>query len=202
MSAQEVGILIVEDDSMVRGWVRLALEGSEFRIIGEAASADEAVSLLTRRVADVLLVDYRLPDGRGTELIRRLRRTGVTTPAVVMTASAEPGFNEAVREAGAQGTVLKTGSVDELATALRDVVDRGIAFDQRHPRRPAGEAALSPREREVLRLVAAGRTNTQIAEDLGVGAETVKTLVARVFAKLGVRRRAEAVSAAHDRGLL
>jgi DNA-binding NarL/FixJ family response regulator len=202
MSAQEVGILIVEDDSMVRGWVRLALEGSEFRIIGEAASADEAVSLLTRRVADVLLVDYRLPDGRGTELIRRLRRTGVTTPAVVMTASAEPGFNEAVREAGAQGTVLKTGSVDELATALRDVVDRGIAFDQRHPRRPAGEAALSPREREVLRLVAAGRTNTQIAEDLGIGAETVKTLVARVFAKLGVRRRAEAVSAAHDRGLL
>jgi DNA-binding NarL/FixJ family response regulator len=202
MSAQEVGILIVEDDSMVRGWVRLALEGSEFRIVGEAASADEAVSLLTRRVADVLLVDYRLPDGRGTELIRRLRRTGVTTPAVVMTASAEPGFNEAVREAGAQGTVLKTGSVDELATALRDVVDRGIAFDQRHPRRPAGEAALSPREREVLRLVAAGRTNTQIAEELGVGAETVKTLVARVFAKLGVRRRAEAVSAAHDRGLL
>jgi DNA-binding NarL/FixJ family response regulator len=202
MSAQEVGILIVEDDSMVRGWVRLALEGSEFRIVGEAASADEAVSLLTRRVADVLLVDYRLPDGRGTELIRRLRRTGVTTPAVVMTASAEPGFNEAVREAGAQGTVLKTGSVDELATALRDVVDRGIAFDQRHPRRPAGEAALSPREREVLRLVAAGRTNTQIAEDLGIGAETVKTLVARVFAKLGVRRRAEAVSAAHDRGLL
>jgi DNA-binding NarL/FixJ family response regulator len=202
MSAQEVGILIVEDDSMVRGWVRLALEGSEFRIVGEAASADEAVSLLTRRVADVLLVDYRLPDGRGTELIRRLRRTGLTTPAVVMTASAEPGFNEAVREAGAQGTVLKTGSVDELATALRDVVDRGIAFDQRHPRRPAGEAALSPREREVLRLVAAGRTNTQIAEELGVGAETVKTLVARVFAKLGVRRRAEAVSAAHDRGLL
>jgi DNA-binding NarL/FixJ family response regulator len=202
MSAQEVGILIVEDDSMVRGWVRLALEGSEFRIVGEAASADEAVSLLTRRVADVLLVDYRLPDGRGTELIRRLRRTGVTTPAVVMTASAEPGFNEAVREAGAQGTVLKTGSVDELATALRDVVDRGIAFDQRHPRRPAGEAALSPREREVLRLVAAGRTNTQIAEELGVGAETVKTLIARVFAKLGVRRRAEAVSAAHDRGLL
>jgi DNA-binding NarL/FixJ family response regulator len=202
MSAQEVGILIVEDDSMVRGWVRLALEGSEFRIVGEAASADEAVSLLTRRVADVLLVDYRLPDGRGTELIRRLRRTGLTTPAVVMTASAEPGFNEAVREAGAQGTVLKTGSVDELATALRDVVDRGIAFDQRHPRRPAGEAALSPREREVLRLVAAGRTNTQIAEDLGIGAETVKTLVARVFAKLGVRRRAEAVSAAHDRGLL
>ena len=202
MSAQEVGILIVEDDSMVRGWVRLALEGSEFRIVGEAASADEAVSLLTRRAADVLLVDYRLPDGRGTELIRRLRRTGVTTPAVLMTASAEPGFNEAVREAGAQGTVLKTGSVDELATALRDVVDQGIAFDRRHPRRPAGEAALSPREREVLRLVAAGRTNTQIAEELGVGAETVKTLIARVFAKLGVRRRAEAVSAAHDRGLL
>lgn len=187
---------------MVRGWVRLALEESEFRIVGEAASSEEASALVERRLPDVLLVDYRLPDGRGTELIRRLRQSGVTAPALMMTASAEPGLNEAVRDAGAQGTVLKTGSIDELATALRGVAEGGAAFDARHPRRAAGQGALSPRERDVLRLVAGGRTNVQIADELGVGAETVKTLVARVFAKLGVRRRAEAVAAAHDRGLL
>ena len=202
MTNGEVRVLVVEDDSMVRGWVRVALEGTEFRIVGEASSAEEAVSLVGRRVPDVLLIDYRLPDGRGTELVRELRKSGITTPALLMTASAEAGLNEAVREAGAQGTVLKTGSVDELVAALRRIGEGGGAFDARHPRRPRGEGALSPRERQVLALVAGGRTNAQIAEDLGVGGETVKTLVARVFAKLGVRRRAEAVAAAHDRGLL
>lgn len=202
MNTSDVGVLLVEDDSMVRGWIRMALEPSEFRIVGEATRGEEAPGLIERRLPDVLLVDYRLPDGRGTELIGRLRRSGVTAPALLMTATAEPGLNEAVRDAGAQGTVLKTGSVGELQAALRDVAEGGTAFDTRHPRRPSGQGALSPREREVLRLVAAGGTNVQIAEELGVGPETVKTLVARVFSKLGVSRRAEAVATAHDRGLL
>lgn len=202
MNAPEVRVLVVEDDPMVRGWVRLALEETEFRIVGEASTAEEALALVQRRLPDVLLVDYRLPDGRGTEVVRHLRRRGVAAPALLMTAKAEPGFNEAVREAGAQGTVLKTGSVHELEAALRDVLGGDAPFDPRHPRRKAGQGALSPRERDVLTLVAAGRTNSEIADELGVGAETVKTLVARVFAKLGVRRRAEAVAAAHDRGLL
>jgi DNA-binding CsgD family transcriptional regulator len=75
-------------------------------------------------------------------------------------------------------------------------------FDSRHPRRSAGRAALSPREREVLKSVAGGATNREIAEALDIGEETVKTLVTRVFQKLGVHKRAEAVSAAHEQGLL
>jgi DNA-binding NarL/FixJ family response regulator len=200
--AADVRVLVVEDDSMVRGWIRLALDETEFRIVGEASSAEEARGLVVRRVPDVLLIDYRLPDGRGTEVVRELRRRGTSAPALLMTASAEPGFNEAVREVGAQGTVLKTGSADELVLALRGVAAGAPAFDARHPVRVEGRGALSPRERDVLRLVAQGRTNVEIADDLGVGAETVKTLVARVFAKLGVKRRAEAVAAAHDRGML
>jgi DNA-binding NarL/FixJ family response regulator len=202
MSDTELSVLLVEDDAMVSGWVRMAFEGSEIRLAGVAASAAEALALAGRRHVDVLLVDYRLPDGRGTELVRDLRLSGVSAPAVLMTANEESGFNEAAREAGAQGTVLKTGSADELAEAVRRVHDGGAAYDTRHPPRAAGKTALSPREREVLRLVAAGSTNHQIAQQLGVGAETVKTLLARTFSKLGVRRRAEAVSAAHDLGLL
>jgi DNA-binding NarL/FixJ family response regulator len=202
MSAESQSVLLVEDDAMVSGWVRMALEGSEFRIAGVAASAAEAMELAGRRHADVLLIDYRLPDGRGTELVRDLRRTGIAVPAVLMTANTERGFNEAAREAGAQGTTLKTGSTDELVSALRLVLDGLDAFDARHPARAPGRGALSPREREVLRLVADGNTNQEIAGKLGVGGETVKTLIARTFAKLGVRRRAEAVAAAHDRGLL
>jgi DNA-binding NarL/FixJ family response regulator len=187
---------------MVRSWVRLSLDGTEFRIAGEASTADEASELVERRRPDLLLVDYRLANGVGTELLRELRQRGTTAPAVIMTANRERGFNETAREAGAQGTLWKTGSAAELLAALRAVAAGDEAFDQRHPRRPPGRAALSPRERDVLRLVARGATNREIGSALGLGDETVKTLLARAFAKLGVRRRAEAVSEAHRRGLL
>ncbi len=187
---------------MVRGWVRLSLEGSEFRLAGEAGNVADALALLERRRPDLLLVDYKLGNDVGTDLIRELRQRGMTTPALLMTANPQRGFNEAARDSGAHGTVLKTGRPDELLKALRAVAVGERAFDARHPPRPPGRAALSPREREVLRLVAAGSTNKEIAATLQVGDETVKTLLARAFAKLGVRRRAEAVAAAHQRGLL
>jgi DNA-binding NarL/FixJ family response regulator len=202
VEAAETAVLVVEDDSMVRSWIRLSLEHTEFRIAGEAGSAAEVRDLVERRRPDVLLVDNNLGGGVGSVLLRDLRAEGVSVPALIMTANRVRGFNEIAREAGAQGTLLKTGSRDEFLRALRAVADGETTFDERHPRRPPGQAALSPREREVLRLVAAGATNREIADALDVGAETVKTLLARVFAKLGVRRRAEAVSAAHQRGLL
>ena len=195
-------LLLVEDDAMVRSWVRMSLQDTEFRLIGEASSAREAEELVQRRRPEVLLVDYRLPDARGTELVRALRRTGFSGSVILMTANSERGFNEIASEAGAQGSVLKTGRSDELMLALRAAANGVRAFDTRHPKRNDGSAALSPREREVLRLAAAGATNPQIAEQLSVGVETVKTLMNRIFAKLGVRRRAEAVSVAHERGLL
>lgn len=202
MTSPAVSVLLVEDDSMVRGWVRLALEGTEFRLAGEARTAAEALELVPRRLPDLLLADYRLPDRRGTELVRELRRRGQAVPALLMTANEEAGFNETARESGSQGTVLKTGRLEELLAALRTVHAGREAFDPRHPPRPPGHGALSPREREVLRLVAAGLTNREIAARLGIGGETVKTLVARTFAKLGARKRAEAVAAGLERGLL
>ena len=187
---------------MVRSWVRLSLRASEFRVTGEASTAVEALELLNAVEPDFLLVDYHLPDHRGAELVRELRRRGVTAPAVLMTANHERGFNELARDAGAQGSVLKTGSPIELLEALRTVLTGRDAFDPRHPRRDPGRAALSPREREVLALVADGATNAEIAKELGIGVETVKTLLGRTFSKLGVQRRAQAVAAAHERGFL
>jgi DNA-binding NarL/FixJ family response regulator len=198
----ETSVLVVEDDAIVRDWIRHVLETSEFRIVGIASSAREAADLVHRRRPDVLLVDHRLPDQVGAELLRGLRRSGVTAPALLMTANSQEGFNETARDAGAQGTALKSGHAEDLLSALRSIAGGDTAFDPRHPRRPAGKAALSPREREVLRLVADGATNKQVATALGVGDETVKTLLGRIFAKLGVRRRAEAVSEAHNQGLL
>ena len=202
MTTVERSVLIVEDDAMVRGWLFLALSESTFQVVGEAASAGEASELMRRRRPGILLVDYRLPDRAGTEFVRELRREGLSVPAILMTANGEEGFNELAREAGAQATVLKTGRADELLLALERVAGGRTSFDPRHPRRLAGRAALSPREREVLRLIAEGATNRQVAEALSIGDETVKTLLARSFAKLGVGRRAEAVSRAHQLGLL
>src|SRR6266496_5759447 len=141
-----MNVLLIEDDAMVRSWVRMALEQTDFRVVAEAESRAEAEPLLERWPIDVLLVDYRLPDSTGTELVRALRIGGIETPAILMTANAERGFNEAVRDAAAQGSVLKTGSRDELVAALERAVSGGSSFDPRHPRRDAQRAALSPRE--------------------------------------------------------
>jgi DNA-binding NarL/FixJ family response regulator len=97
--------------------------------------------------------------------------------------------------------VLKRGSPEELLAVLRRVTRGGESFDPSHPRRPPRRGALSPREREVLRLLATGATNREISAQLGIGAETVKTIVSRSYDKLGVSRRAEAVTAAHELGL-
>ncbi len=196
-----LSVLLVEDDAMVRGWVRLCLQNTEFRLAAEASSAAETLELMKRRRVDLLLVDYRLPDRMGTELVRELRQQGFAAPALLMTANSERGFNETVRDA-AQGTVLKTGKSDELLAALRSVSEGDRPFDVRYPKRQPGRAALSPRERQVLSLVALGQTNKEISEALGVGDETVKTLLGRTFVKLGARRRAQAVAAATDRGLI
>ncbi len=187
---------------MVRSWFALALVNSEFRIVGEAATTAEGDALLERLRPDVLAVDYWLPDGNGIDLLCELRRRGARTPAILMTAHGEEGFNERARECGAQGTLLKTGDATALLNALRKVAAGDTAFDFRHPRRAPGQTALSPRERDVLRLIANGATNRQVAEALAIGDETVKTLLARSFVKLGAGRRAEAVSRAHQLGLL
>jgi DNA-binding NarL/FixJ family response regulator len=198
---------VVDDDAVVRAWVRLSLDGTEFYVGGEAATVDEARSLVERRRPKLLLVDLHL-GGKGStsgiDLVRELRLVGEPASAVVMTAKPEPGLNELARAAGAQGTVLKRGRADDLLTVLRAVMEGAATFDPEHPRarEEDGATPLSKREREVLSLVAAGATNSEIAGELGIGEETVKTLLARAYAKLGVRRRAEAVAAAHERGLL
>ena len=193
--------MLVDDDAIVRAWVRAAVAGTEFRLAGEAERGAEAVRLVERRRPDILLVDQLLPDWTGTELVKELRRRGWGMPVVLMTAAPREGLNEAAREAGVQGTVLKSAEVDVLLATLRSVAGGESAISAPHP--PAARRVkLSSREREILQLVAAGLSNNQIAARLEIGAETVKTMLYRAFEKLGVHRRSEAVAEAHRRGLL
>ena len=123
-----MNVLVVDDDAMVRSWVRMALEASEFRVVAEAESGSEVEALLAVWPVDLLLVDYRLPDGTGTELVRALRLRGIDTPAVLMTANPESGFNESVRDAAAQGTVLAPAkSIEEMQrVAFNNYLDAAV----------------------------------------------------------------------------
>lgn len=196
MVDDQVSVLVVDDDAIVRAWVRLSLKGSEFRVAGEAASSREAVDLVERRRPGVLLIDYRLPDGLGTELVRGLRLAGVSAPALLITANPEAGLNELARKSGVQGVVRKRGSRDDLLAALRRVTGGETLADADNPPLRAARPALSPREREVLQLVATGLTNPEISVQLGLGVETVKTHLERAFRKLGVSGRTEATAEA------
>lgn len=202
MPEESFRILIVDDDAIVREWVRSSLAESEFTVAGEAATADDALRVSKMRRFDVILVDYRLPGRSGLDLIRELRSAGDETPAVLITAAAELGLNERAREAGAQGTAVKSSSRDDLVASLQAAATGVPRFAGMHPERPPGERPLAPRERDVMRLVSLGRTNPEIATELGLSAETVKTLLERIYDKLGVRRRAEAAMIAQRRGLL
>jgi DNA-binding NarL/FixJ family response regulator len=199
---EPVALLLVDDDEIVRAWVRLALKGSEMSIVAEAHSSEAARDLVTRRRCDLLLVDHHLPGELGVDLVKHLRREGLVTPAVLMTASPERGLTERAREAGFQACVVKQSDSDALIDILRRVHRGETFFDVAHPRRPPGEAQLSRREAEALALVARGLTNREVAEQLGVAVETVKTLLERSYRKLGVKRRAEAVAEAQKRGLV
>jgi DNA-binding NarL/FixJ family response regulator len=198
----ETRVLVVDDDAMVRRWLQLSLERSEFRVVGEANDAREALELFRRRRPRIVLVDHRLSSQFGVDVIRRLRGEDPSVRLVLMTSSPERGLNETAREAGAQGSLLKTGNAADVLSILRAVASGGRSFDPRHPPRKAGAGPLTPRERAVLRLVATGSTNREVAAELGVGEETVKTMLSRAFVKLGARRRAEAVAVAQARGLL
>jgi DNA-binding NarL/FixJ family response regulator len=202
MTPSPVELLIVDDDAIVCAWVTAALADTEFRVAGDAPSGASARGLLERRRIDLLLVEFQLQDENGLELVRLLRSEGRLTPSVIMTASAQPGLSEAAREAGAQGTLLKRATRATLLAALRAVAAGSTWFDPAHPMRPKDESPLAPREREVLALVAHGLTNREIAGQLEIGEESVKTYLERAFGKLGVSRRAEAVSEAHRLGLL
>jgi DNA-binding NarL/FixJ family response regulator len=197
----ELALLVVDDDAIVRAWVRAALTGTEFRIAGEAGRAAEAIPLVERRRPDLLLVDQLLPDWTGTELVRELRRRGYDVPALLMTAAPREGLNETAQAAGIQGTVLKSSEPEQLLGALRRLAAGESAPQAAHPR-AVRHVSLSPREREILQLVAEGATNAEVAERLGIGRETVKTMLYRAFEKLGVHRRSEAVAEAQRLGLL
>ena len=209
--------VIVDDEPLARDGIRLRLAHErDIDVIGEAADGEEAVDLARKLAPDVALLDLRMPkmDGiQATELIAR--SPGTATRVLVVTTFDADEYVYAALRAGASGFLLKDAPPEELAVAVR-VIAAGEAllapsvtrrlieqFARMQPSRESGELeSLTDRELEVLRLVARGLSNAEIAQELVIGETTVKTHVGNVLMKLGVRDRVQAVVLAYESGVV
>jgi DNA-binding NarL/FixJ family response regulator len=204
---------------MLRGGFRMMLETEpDFEIVGEAQDGVEAIALAERRRADVVLMDIRMPGMDGLEATRRLAGPGVANPAkvIVITTFDVDDYVFSALRAGASGFLLKDAQPEVLIDAIRRVHEGHALIAPEVTRRLITEfAAVSPdpserarlevlsdRERDVLLLMARGRTNAQIGSDLFVEETTIKSHVSSVLSKLGVTSRVQAVIAAYETGLV
>jgi DNA-binding response OmpR family regulator/HPt (histidine-containing phosphotransfer) domain-containing protein len=189
-----VPVLVVDDDEIVRTWLRFALKESEFHVTADVANADEAQAAIAEVRPALLLLDYRLPETNGIELLRELREREVDVPAVLMTASTETGLNQTALSAGFQGAYVKSGRREPLLETLRLVVSGEPAFDHRNPRGDYAAAALEPDDREVLDMITGGLTTQELAERTGVSAEEARAAFERASEKIQRRPRRRHVS--------
>ncbi|MFJ3159602.1 response regulator transcription factor [Streptomyces kanasensis] len=211
-------IVLADDERMVRTALRVILSAEEgLEVVGEAATGAEAVSVVREVEPDVVLMDVRMPEVDGIRATEHLLATMPRPPRIlVVTTFENDAYVYDALRAGAAGFLLKRAAAEELVAAVRVVARgdsllypaavRGLAERYGRPGVPAASAPwvarLTDREADVLRLVARGLTNAEVAGRLGVGPATVKTHVASVLAKTGARDRTQAVIAAYEAGFV
>jgi DNA-binding NarL/FixJ family response regulator len=206
-----IRILVVDDHPVVReGLVAVLEDEADFQVVGAAGTADDAVALATRERPDVVLLDLELDGQDGVQALPRLTATPGQPRVLVFTAYDADERVFGALQAGAAGYLLKGARTAEIAQAIRAVAAGGSYLAPRvaakvvaqvgRPRAVGGR--LSAREREVLRLVADGQSNKQIARALNIAERTVKFHVTSLFQKLDADNRAQAVARAAEQGLL
>ncbi len=205
---KKIRLLLADDHAILRAGLRMLLDAQpDMLVVGEAADGEEAVrrALVTR--PDVAVVDLTMPGLSGVETLQRLRRELPSARLLVLTMHEDPGYARMAQAAGASGHVIKDSDSSELLSAIR-AVHRGRTFVQvgagaetlDHAALPA-MPTLSPRELQVLRLLARGHTNREVAALLTLSVKTVETHRSRLGDKLGARTRAELVRIAAQLGL-
>jgi DNA-binding NarL/FixJ family response regulator len=210
-------VLLADDEAMVREGIRLIVETEDdVEVVGEAADGAEAVDAVMRLHPDVVLMDIQMPVLDGLEATRRIFAANVPARVIVLTTFDNDEYVYDALKSGASGFMLKSAPRDQLIAALR-VAARGeellapaitrrlIEEFVKRPApgtRPPSLDELTDREVDVLRLIGRGRSNEEIASELFISYATVKTHIGRIFTKLELRDRAQAVVAAYESGLV
>lgn len=213
-----IRVLLVDDQAMVRAGLRMVLSAeTDVEVVGEASDGAEALRLVARHTPDVVLLDVRMPGMDGLEAARRMSQDAGGPGILMLTTFDEHEIVDEALSTGVAGFLLKASSPEQLVDAVRavaagsgvldpaitrHVIDRFATAPRVDPGAAATLADLSPREVDVLKLVAAGRSNAEIASILFLGEATVKTHVSRMLLKLGLRDRVQAVAFAYESGLL
>ena len=219
MSAADPSVVIADDQMLVRSGFRLILSSAGIPVVAEAADGQEAVAAALKHRPDVMLMDIRMPEMDGLEATRRIlaSRSGLQMRIIILTTFDLDQYVYAALSAGASGFLLKDVSPEHLIAAVRLVrcgdallapsitrrlVERFAGHQPPGAEVNADLSTLTPRELEVLGLIARGLSNAELAAELTVSEATVKTHVARILTKLQLRDRVQAVVLAYETGLV
>lgn len=206
MNAEKVRVLVVDDHFVARFGVRAFIDAQEgFTVVGEVDDGDRVLEAYARLRPDVVLMDLRMGRIGGIDAIHLLKQADPNARILVLSTFETPKELKACFDQGAAGYVKKETGPDELLTALKTVAAGGRylpAAVERLLVQEQAQAHLTHREQQLLELMALGLTNKQIAEQLGISANTVRVYTSDLFEKLGVANRTEAVTMAMARGLL
>ena len=210
-SLRKVRILVTDDHTLFRrGLVSLLNEVADFSVIGEATSGPQAVQMAQQTQPDILLMDVHMPGGDGVDAVKQMHELLPKVPVIMLTVSENDADLFGAIHAGAKGYLLKNAEAEELFSAIRKAVHGHAVLDATLTQRvfakieqipsPNNYAPLSAREIEILQLIANGRTNREIAAQLVLSENTIKTHVARILEKLSITSRNEAVALARANG--
>lgn len=217
ISSSKTRILIADDHAVLRSGLRMLINAqADMSVVGEAANCEEAVKKASELTPDLMLLDITMGDDSSISIIPQIRKNSKQTRILILTMHEDPAYLGAVLQAGASGYVVKKAADNELLAAIRAVnegrtfVDMGMSkgttdtIVRRHAdaKTDQTEEVLSPREQEVLLMVAQGHTNQQVADQLKISVKSVESYRSRLMEKLKLRSRADLVRFALESGLL
>lgn len=213
-----IRVALADDEALIRGGLRMILEGEEdIRLVGEAEDGTAAIDLAVEQSPDVIVMDLRMPGVDGIEATGTIRKRIPGVKVLVVTTFDLDDYVLAALKAGADGFLIKDTAPEDLVGAIRTVaagesllapsvtrrlIEHYVGQVDPEPGLKAGIDELTDRELEVMKLVAKGMTNSEIAETLFLGEGTVKTHITSILAKLGLANRAQIVVAAYESGLV
>jgi two-component system NarL family response regulator len=219
-TVRKVRVLIADDHAVVRSGLRSILDHeADIEVVGEATDGHQALEQAQELLPDVILMDINMGDWDGVTATRRVRNSVPSSRVIVLTNYDEDNLVFSSIRAGASGYLLKEVSGHQLANAIRTVADGfsliypsvarrvldefgRLRVGSARPDDDQGYSDLTPREREVLKLIASGRANKEIGTELGISERTVKTHISNIFSKLQLTDRTQAALYVHNRGLL